>query len=105
MTKFFSQPAGVGFGPNAADRSLQDEVLQTAREAVTNDDQAVSIRRVGRPSGGVRGRKPAAERAKQFVADRPEQAALAGVAVGAIAMGLLRHLLRKRSPRPGKGTA
>lgn len=69
-------------------RRLEDEVLQSAQDAVLNQP-ADGEAPLAAPAGG----SPAWRR---YTAENPVAASLAAMAVGALAAALLRNTLRKR---------
>lgn len=88
-------------------RSLQQDVLQSAREVATGEEVGLSPTYRARHQTRIdRESSDTGQRLQQYVAQRPEQATLLAVATGAVTMALLRYLVRRRkSQRRGTGAS
>ena len=96
MSELTFQSSLAGTPPVLEDRVSNVGMPQTARKDVaveaTEPTPSSRVRKSMTPTIGY---FAATDRVKQYVSARPERAALAAVATGAIAMGLVRYLFRR----------
>ena len=96
MNDLVFQSSSADMPPLLEDGISNVGVLQSGGKAVAVEGmEPTSSSRVRKPITPVIGYFAATDRVKQYVSARPERAALAAVATGAIAMGLVRYLLRR----------
>ena len=96
MSDLIFQSSFANRPPLLEDRVSNVGMLQSGIKAVeVEETEPTASGRVRKPITPVIGYFAATDRVKQFVSARPEQAALAAVAKGSVAMGLVLYLLRR----------
>ena len=96
MSDITFQSSLAGTPPLLEDRVSNLGMLQSGRNAAAVEGtKPTPSSTVRKPITPFIGYLAVTDRVKEYVSARPEQAALAAVATGAIAMGLVRYLLRR----------